>query len=368
MSLRFTPVTLRLTILLISLATLVIFPSFGEKGKATCHLTERKIKQKLEEIRIDLQEGDLEEAEKLIEEVLCAKPNEINAIYFKGMVFFLKGKCEKAIDLFDTVIKRRERFPEAKLYRGICLMKLGLYDKALDDIRRYELLRVKSPLGYAFHFQILWAMKSYDEAIRVLDKGIDLTRDKNLRSLKISALIQLQRLKEAKELMRELEMIERRELESDKGDIMVDLAWYSFLIGDPTSMKRYIKLACERKRFSESSRDLLKYLKLLADGKTLQAFSELKSYKGDDPRIYYLRGILALSLLAVSLRESTPQVKEDFKIVLANLAHSSFQKACELEPTNLIYERACSPRGNKGTPSEEKRKADEKAGSKEKKS
>jgi len=324
---------LKLFSLLLILSLALISVSLSEKK---CELTKIKLKRKIEDIRVYIQERDFKEAEKLIDEVLCAYPNEINAIYFKGVLLFYRGDCDKAVDMFNTVIKRSEKFPEAKLYRSICYTRKGLYEKALSDIKRYETYRPQSSLGYAFHFQILWRMGEYEKALSLLDKGISLTKDNNLRSLRISALIQLGRVKEAEDYIRELGRIERGRENDWNGDIEVDLAWYSFLLGDLQSMKRFIEEAKKRTRFSGDSKKLMDILDLLQQGKVSKAFELMKKYNGKDPRIYYLRGILAISLL-----RRLPENKKEIAMALEKLALESFSRACSLEPTNLIYRKVC---------------------------
>ena len=314
----------------------------ASKEEKKCDLSERKIKQMLSDIKIYIQENELDEALKLIDQILCAKPSEVNAIYYKAFINYLKGNYKEALELLDIVLDRTESFPQAKLYKGACLIHLGKYSEALEYLDRYILLRPEEPLGYAFKYEALWAMEKYQEALATLDKGIELTKSNALRLMKCDALLQLGRIAELRELMDEVRASELRARGELSGDTASDLAWFSFLIGDLKAMRAYIKEAKSSRRISEDSSLLID---VLSSENLEEALKRMNRYEGNDPRIYYLRGLIAYSVLRKLISEGKSKPPKGAIGNLYALALNSFKKACELEPTNLIYQKACKEMG-----------------------
>ena len=314
----------------------------SSKEEEKCDLSERKIKQMLSDIKIYIQENELDEALKLIDQILCAKPSEINAIYYKAFINYLKGDYEEALKLLDIVLERTESFPQAKLYKGACLIHLGKYSEALDYLDRYILLRPEEPLGYAFKYEALWYMGKYQEALATLDKGIDLTKSNALRLMKCDALLQLGRIAELRELMDEVRASELRARGELSGDTASDLAWFSFLIGDLKAMREYVEEAKKAGRISEDSSLLID---VLSSENLEEALKKMSRYEGDDPRIYYLRGLIAYSVLRKLISEGKAKPPKGAIGNLYALALRSFKKACDLEPANLIYQKACREMG-----------------------
>jgi tetratricopeptide (TPR) repeat protein len=96
--------------------------------------------------------------------------------YDKGIALKTKENYKDAAEAFKKAVSIQENYPEALHQQGYCYNELGLYDDAIEVLRKEEKLnptaRNQFELGYA-----MASLKKYDEALTYFDRAIELSDD-----------------------------------------------------------------------------------------------------------------------------------------------------------------------------------------------
>jgi tetratricopeptide (TPR) repeat protein len=114
-----------------------------------------------------------EEAERIVAEVLGADPRHSKALYILGYAFIMQGRAGEAIAPLEGAADGRED-PEFDTMLAIALGQVGRHEDAVSRLR----LATRRQPPYAMAFKelgyLLVLMERYDEAIEVLNLGLQI--------------------------------------------------------------------------------------------------------------------------------------------------------------------------------------------------
>ncbi|NHJ49755.1 MAG: tetratricopeptide repeat protein [Asgard group archaeon] len=82
--------------------------------------------------------NDFSDALKCFDKVLAIDPNDVNSLYAKGSVLRIIGQPSEAMVAIDKVIELESKFAIAYLAKGYILMDLKKYDEALTSFSKVE--------------------------------------------------------------------------------------------------------------------------------------------------------------------------------------------------------------------------------------
>jgi tetratricopeptide (TPR) repeat protein len=122
---------------------------------------------------ISFKQGDLEEAEKSFKESLTAikRTSTINNIY---LVNELKGNTEIALDYLSQALKREEKNEKILLNKAIIYLKLKKDTEAMDILNE---ITVKTPYAEFYRAYILARKGKVKDAINILEEGLSFAPD-----------------------------------------------------------------------------------------------------------------------------------------------------------------------------------------------
>ena len=240
------------------------------------------------------QQGRLDEAEALYQEILCSHPENFDALQLQATIAAQKKNFLHALKLFERVLKINPSHPESLNNLGNSLRELHRFEEALASYDQAIELKPDYVDAYSNRGIALTEMQRYDEALLSYDQAIALNADYAEPYFnRGNVLLALKRYEEA--LLSYDRSLALRpddaEVYNNRGLALTELKRYdeallSFdraLALNPCSVEAYSNrgnLFTELRRYDEA---LLSYDRALA-------------FKPDYTRVYYNRGIVLIEL------------------------------------------------------------------------
>lgn len=135
---------------------------------------DRKGSEALQRAMLALDGGRPQEAERIAAELLKADPQHARAMYVRGCALVMAGRAADAVTVLEAALRGRHD-AEIETVLGIALRQAGRDEDALRRLK----LAVKRRPPYAPAFKelghLLVMMKRYDEAVHVLNRGIEIS-------------------------------------------------------------------------------------------------------------------------------------------------------------------------------------------------
>jgi tetratricopeptide (TPR) repeat protein len=127
----------------------------------------------LQQAMAALDGGRSQEAERIAGEVLKRDPRHARASFIMGSALIMQGRAEEAIARLEAAARGRHD-PEYDTMLGIALRQAGRHEDAASRLK----LATKRRPPYAPSFKefgyLLVVMERYDEAVEVLNRGIEI--------------------------------------------------------------------------------------------------------------------------------------------------------------------------------------------------
>src|SRR5262249_50792007 len=130
-----------------------------------------------------------QEALRYLEVAQKAKPNDLSPLVNKGNIFLAQRDGAKAVETFSLIVRREPKKAEYQRLLGNAYRSLGDNDKAL---RQYQIARTLNPKdtnSWIDAASLLSLVTEAEEAIKVLDAGMNFAQDKTrLAETKVAIL------------------------------------------------------------------------------------------------------------------------------------------------------------------------------------
>ncbi|OGQ97933.1 MAG: hypothetical protein A2505_09135 [Deltaproteobacteria bacterium RIFOXYD12_FULL_55_16] len=123
------------------------------------------------------QQGALDQAEKLYQEILHSQPQHLDALQLLARVALQQKKFTLAIELFDRALKINPHDPSAFCNRGIALLELKRYDEALESYDRTLRLNPDDADAFYSRGNALLALKRHEDALESYDQVLKIKPD-----------------------------------------------------------------------------------------------------------------------------------------------------------------------------------------------
>jgi tetratricopeptide (TPR) repeat protein len=123
------------------------------------------------------QAGNVAEAERCYKAILAAKPDQLEALYYLGILEAQLGRHEEALASYDRVLALMPDNAAAIYNRGVILQKLARYEAALAS---YDQALVFAPDDVEVLTNrgiTLYELKRYEEALASYDKALTIKPD-----------------------------------------------------------------------------------------------------------------------------------------------------------------------------------------------
>jgi tetratricopeptide (TPR) repeat protein len=122
----------------------------------------------------NIQSGRLDEAERLLKQVIKIQPKNADALCFLSVVSAHKLNYQEALIAIDKAIEASPRFPLAYSNKGNILKELGRYDEAIASLDKAIQLDRNFVEAYNNKGNVLQAIEDYEEAILSYNKAISI--------------------------------------------------------------------------------------------------------------------------------------------------------------------------------------------------
>lgn len=123
------------------------------------------------------QQGQLEAATALYQEVLATQPDQLDALHLSGMALYGLGRLESALASFERALKQAPRSVEAHFYSGVILTDLKRYSDALERFERTLALQPEHAEAYVNRGNVLRALQRFDQAVSSYSSAIRIRPD-----------------------------------------------------------------------------------------------------------------------------------------------------------------------------------------------
>ncbi len=84
----------------------------------------------------ELQQGNLEQADKLFKKLITSSPDDPNALHFGGITKYQLGSYSKALNLLDRAIEMAPNYAEVHNSQGIVLLEQREFEKSRQSFQR----------------------------------------------------------------------------------------------------------------------------------------------------------------------------------------------------------------------------------------
>ena len=142
----------------------------GERLKALAALKE--LKKAVEEVMEKINQNQLDEALRILQELVEKYPEDTNVHYLLGVTLGRLHRYEEAVVELEKVIRMAPEFAPAYQQLGFCYQTLKQMDKALENYRKSAEL---DPANYNNLYNlglILFEMDKVDEALYYFEKAL----------------------------------------------------------------------------------------------------------------------------------------------------------------------------------------------------
>jgi tetratricopeptide (TPR) repeat protein len=137
-----------------------------------------------------LREGQFDAALVVIEEMLAAKPDDVNALYMKGLCLLQKGQPDLAVASLVRVVELQPGFAAAHLNLGVCYEQLGDKERALASYDRTLALEPGNALALYNAGVLRYNAGRVAEALPYFEKGVAVNPDDD-RALEMAGYCEL---------------------------------------------------------------------------------------------------------------------------------------------------------------------------------
>ncbi|ABL65857.1 O-linked N-acetylglucosamine transferase family protein [Chlorobium phaeobacteroides] len=146
------------------------------------------------------QEGRLDEAEAICQEILSSIPEHFDALQLSATIAAQRHDSEKALALFDQALAIKPDHARSLNNRGIALQELKRYEEALASYERLLAVKPDYAMAYSNRGNTLQGLRRYEEAVSSYDQAIALRSDNaNAYSNRGVAMMKLKRYADALE-------------------------------------------------------------------------------------------------------------------------------------------------------------------------
>lgn len=166
-------------------------------------MNEQQANQIFEQAIKALQTGHSADAERMLKKLDTAIPSHPGIIYYMGVASSMLGHKEKAIRIYDRVIRLHPEFIEAYNNKGLDLNHLGRHREAIDEFKkaieiRPDFVEAYHNLGVSFN-----ALKLFNDALQNFQHALNLRPDySDTLSSMGGALINLKRFSDAEQVLK----------------------------------------------------------------------------------------------------------------------------------------------------------------------
>jgi Flp pilus assembly protein TadD len=134
--------------------------------------------------------GDFDGALVVLEEMLAARPDDVNAHYMKGLCLLQKGQPDVAVASLRRVIELSPGFAAAHLNLGLCYERLGDKEHALASYDRTLAIEPGNPLALYNAGVLHYNAGRVAEALPYFEKGVAVDPDDD-RALEMAGYCEL---------------------------------------------------------------------------------------------------------------------------------------------------------------------------------
>jgi tetratricopeptide (TPR) repeat protein len=138
------------------------------------HPSFTKIAAKLQEAVTLHNQGQLQRARQIYEEILRVEPRHFDALHLLGVIAAASRDPSRAVDLIDRAIQLNPGSPMAHNNRGAALLDLGLWEAALVSLDRAIALKGDYAQAHYNRGNVLKELKRWEEALASFDTAIAL--------------------------------------------------------------------------------------------------------------------------------------------------------------------------------------------------
>src|SRR6202044_2916603 len=135
------------------------------------------IAAKLQEAVTCHNQGQLQRAQRIYEEILRVEPRHFDALHLLGVIAAASADPSKALDLIDRAIQLNPGNPMAHNNRGAALLDLGLWEAALLSFDRAIGLKEDYAQAHYNRGNALKELKRWEAALTGFDRAIALEPD-----------------------------------------------------------------------------------------------------------------------------------------------------------------------------------------------
>lgn len=136
-----------------------------------------KLQALLDEAAGHLRKREFDAALPLLEQMLAARPDDVNAHYMKGLCHLQKGQTDLAVTSLERVIELSPGFAAAHLNLAVCYEQLGDKDKALASYDKTLALEPGNPLALYNAGVLHYNAGRVAEAVPYFEKGVAINPD-----------------------------------------------------------------------------------------------------------------------------------------------------------------------------------------------
>lgn len=133
-----------------------------------------------------LENGRFRLALSLAKELITERPQDSEAAISYAWALMENGDAANALEYANMAVELKNYSVKAKLYRGYILMRLSIFEGALNDFDNIISSQTKT-LAWTYHnkAKTLAGMGKYSEAINSLDKAIEFHENEDLKKCRV---------------------------------------------------------------------------------------------------------------------------------------------------------------------------------------
>lgn len=114
--------------------------------------------------------GKKDEAIECFDKILAKYPEEISAIYGKGMVYYRFNELEAALEQFDVVLSKNPEEVDTLYAKGAILSGLGKNEEALPLLKKTVALDPKMHIAWLAKGYLYLDQKDFEKALECFEK------------------------------------------------------------------------------------------------------------------------------------------------------------------------------------------------------
>lgn len=136
-----------------------------------------------------LETGMVNEAEKIVQEVLAQDPDHLEALFLSGTIEKEKGDHERAVEILSRVVKRNPEFLNARLNLGAALMESRSFDEAEVQFKKVLDKEPDNFIALNNMGNVCKETNRLDEAQNLVEKAIEINPDYWISSFTLGTIL-----------------------------------------------------------------------------------------------------------------------------------------------------------------------------------